>query len=132
LIIVFNKIDKISQEEQQILEEEFLPHVPAERIYLSAKYKKNTEKLENALLKAANLPELNADDVIVTNMRHYEALTKALASVERVKNGLKTNLSGDFIAQDIRECMHYLGEITGEITTDEVLGNIFGRFCIGK
>ena len=132
LIIVFNKIDKISQEEQQILEEEFLPDVPAERIYLSAKYKKNTENLEKALLKAANLPELNTDDVIVTNLRHYEALTKALESVERVKTGLKTNLSGDFIAQDIRECMHYLGEITGEITTDEVLGNIFEKFCIGK
>ena len=132
LIIVFNKIDKISQEEQQILEEEFLPYVPAERIYLSAKYKKNTENLENALLKAANFPELNSDDVIVTNLRHYEALSKALESIERVKKGLKTNLSGDFIAQDIRECMHYLGEITGEITTDEVLGNIFEKFCIGK
>ena len=132
LIIVFNKIDKINQEEQQILEEEFLPHVPAERIYLSAKYKKNTEKLEKALLKAANLPELNTDDVIVSNLRHYEALTKALESIERVIEGLKTNLSGDFIAQDIRECMHYLGEITGEITTDEVLGNIFKNFCIGK
>ena len=132
LIIVFNKIDKISQEEQLILEEEFLPHVPAERIYLSAKYKRNTEKLENALLKAANLPELNADDIIVTNLRHYDALTKALASVERVRNGLKANLSGDFISQDIRECMYYLGEITGDITTDEVLGNIFGKFCIGK
>jgi len=132
LIIVFNKIDKINQEEQQILEEEFLSDVPAERIYLSAKYKKNTEKLEKSLLKAANLPELNTDDVIVTNIRHYEALTKALESVERVENGLKTNLSGDFIAQDIRECMHYLGEITGEITTDEVLGNIFEKFCVGK
>jgi tRNA modification GTPase len=132
LIIVLNKIDKISQEEQQILEEEFLPEISAERIYLSAKYKKNTEKLENALLKAANLPDLNSDDVIVTNLRHYDALTKALTSVERVKKGLKTNLSGDFIAQDIRECMHYLGEITGEISTDEVLGNIFKNFCIGK
>ncbi|MCL1938693.1 MAG: tRNA uridine-5-carboxymethylaminomethyl(34) synthesis GTPase MnmE [Candidatus Azobacteroides sp.] len=132
LIIVFNKIDKISQEEQQILEDEFLPQVPAERIYLSAKYKKNTERLEKALLKAANLPELTADDLIVSNLRHYEALTKSLYSIERVIDGLKTNLSGDFIAQDIRECMHYLGEITGEITTDEVLENIFGKFCIGK
>jgi tRNA modification GTPase len=132
LIIVFNKIDKISQEEQQILEEEFLPYIPAERIYLSAKYKKNIEKLEKALLKAANLPELNSNDLIVTNLRHYEALTKALESIERVKKDLKTKLSGDFIAQDIRECMHYLGEITGEITTDEVLGNIFKNFCIGK
>ena len=133
LIIVFNKIDKISMEEQLILEEEFLPHVPAERIYLSAKYKRNTKKLEKALLKAVHLPEWSGrNDVIVSNVRHYEALTKALQSVNRVEEGLKTNLSGDFIAQDIRECMHYLGEITGEISTDEVLGNIFKNFCIGK
>jgi tRNA modification GTPase len=132
LIIVFNKIDKISPEEQLILEEEFLPYVPAERIYLSAKYKQNTEKLERALLKAANLPDMQANDVVITNLRHYEALSKAFESINRVENGLKEGISGDFIAQDIRECMHYLGEITGEISTDEVLGNIFGKFCIGK
>jgi tRNA modification GTPase len=132
LIIVFNKIDKISPEEQLILEEEFLPHVPAERIYLSAKYKKNTETLEQALLKAANLPEMKENDVVISNLRHYEALTKALESINRAENGLQIHLSGELIAQDIRECMHYLGEITGDISTDEVLGNIFKNFCIGK
>ena len=132
LIIVFNKIDKISSEEQAILEEEFLPQVFAERIYLSAKYKKNTEKLENALLKAANLPEIGENNIVVTNLRHYEALTKALHSINRVIKGLHSQLSGDFIAQDIRECMHYFGEISGDISTDEVLGNIFRNFCIGK
>ncbi|MDR2056988.1 MAG: tRNA uridine-5-carboxymethylaminomethyl(34) synthesis GTPase MnmE, partial [Dysgonamonadaceae bacterium] len=109
LIIVFNKIDKISPEEQLILEEEFLPHVAAERIYLSAKYKQNTEKLEKALLKAAHLPDMQENDVIITNLRHYEALNQALESVDRVEAGLQSSLSGDFIAQDIRECMHYLG-----------------------
>jgi tRNA modification GTPase len=132
LIIVFNKIDKISAEEQVILDEEFLPHVPAERLYLSAKYKKNTEKLEKTLLKAAGLPEIKENDVIVNNIRHYEALSKTLDAINRVEDGLKKKISGDFIAQDIRECMHYLGEITGEISTDEVLGNIFKNFCIGK
>jgi tRNA modification GTPase len=132
LIIVFNKIDKISPEEQLILEEEFLPHVPAERIYLSAKYKKNTETLEQALLKAANLPEMKENDVVVSNLRHYEALTKALESINRAENGLQIHLSGELIAQDIRECMHYLGEITGDISTDEVLGNIYKNFSIGK
>ena len=132
LIIVFNKIDKISSEEQAILEEEFLPQVSAERIYLSAKYKKNTEKLENALLKAANLPDIGENDVVVTNIRHYDALTQALHSINRVIKGLHSQISGDFVAQDIRECMHYLGEITGEISTDDVLGNIFRSFCIGK
>ena len=132
LIIVFNKIDKISEEEQTIMDEEFLPDVSADRIYLSVKYKKNTKILEDTLLKAANLPEINQNDVIVTNMRHYEALTKALDSINRVEQGLQQNLSGDLIVQDIRECMHYLGEITGEISTDEILGTIFSKFCIGK
>lgn len=133
LIIIFNKIDKISQEEQIILEEEFLPEISAQRIYLSAKYKRNTDILETALLEAANLPDLTENDIVVTNMRHYEALTHALHAIERVEEGLQQGVSGDFISQDIRECMYYLGEITGgEITNDEVLGNIFSRFCIGK
>ncbi|MDR2843168.1 MAG: tRNA uridine-5-carboxymethylaminomethyl(34) synthesis GTPase MnmE, partial [Candidatus Symbiothrix sp.] len=109
LIIVFNKIDKISPEEETVLEEEFLSHIPAERIYLSAKYKKNTEKLEQALLHAANLPEMNENDVVVTNLRHYEALSHALTAIQAVEGGLKANLSSDLVAQDIRECMHYLG-----------------------
>jgi tRNA modification GTPase len=83
-------------------------------------------------MKAADLPGYNEQDVIVSNLRHYEALTKALESIVRVEEGLQVGLSGDFIAQDIRECMHYLGEITGEISTDEVLGNIFKNFCVGK
>jgi tRNA modification GTPase len=132
LIIIINKIDKLTSEEQAVLDEEFLPHVPSERIYLSAKYKTNTDVLEKALLKAADLPKIEARDVIVTNLRHYEALSHALEAIHRAENGLQAGLSGDLVAQDIRECMHYLGEITGEITTEEVLGEIFGRFCIGK
>ncbi|MDR0864070.1 MAG: tRNA uridine-5-carboxymethylaminomethyl(34) synthesis GTPase MnmE [Candidatus Symbiothrix sp.] len=132
LIIVFNKIDKISPEEQLILEADFLSNIPAERIYLSAKYKKNTDILEKALLKAADLPNVNDNDVIVTNMRHYEALSQALQAIQRAGEGLRRGISADFVSQDIRECMHYLGEITGEISTDEVLGNIFSKFCIGK
>jgi tRNA modification GTPase len=132
LIIVINKIDKLTPEEQQVLDEELLPYIPAERIYLSAKYKQNTQRLEQALLKSANLPGYNEQDIIVSNLRHYEALTKSLESIFRVEQGLKDCLSADFIAQDIRECMHYIGEITGEISTDEVLGNIFQNFCIGK
>jgi tRNA modification GTPase len=132
LIIVINKIDKLSMEERLVLDEEFLPQIQAKRIYLSAKYKQNTIELEDALLKAADIPKLSENDVVVSNIRHYEALSKALESINRIEEGLTKGLSGDFIAQDIRECMHYLGEITGEISTDEVLGNIFKNFCIGK
>jgi tRNA modification GTPase len=115
LIIVFNKIDKISPEEQIVLEEEFLPYISAKRIYLSAKYKENTDALEQILLEAANLPDFNENDIIITNMRHYEALSNALDAIERVDDGLRQGISGDFVSQDIRECMHFLGEITGDI-----------------
>ncbi|GAP71456.1 tRNA uridine-5-carboxymethylaminomethyl(34) synthesis GTPase MnmE [Candidatus Symbiothrix dinenymphae] len=132
LLLVINKIDKLNMEEQLILEKEFLPQIKADHIYLSAKYHQNTEKLEAALLQAANLTRYNEQDVIVSNVRHHEALCKAHEAIRRAEEGLRTNLSGDFVAQDIRECMHYLGEITGEISTDEVLGNIFRKFCVGK
>lgn len=65
-------------------------------------------------------------------MRHYEALEKALIAIQRVSEGLDLNISGDFLSQDIRECMYYLGEIAGQISTDDILGNIFSKFCIGK
>ena len=132
LIIVFNKIDKINEEEQTLLKEEFLPHVNALHLNLSVKYKENTKELEDALLQAANIPEIGENDILVTNLRHYEALSHAHTAIERVEDGLENNLSGDFLSQDIRECMHFLGEITGQISNDEILGNIFGKFCIGK
>ena len=72
------------------------------------------------------------NETIVTNLRHYEALSKALKSVQAVKQGINNDIGTDLLAQDIRQALHYLGEITGEVTTDELLGNIFSRFCIGK
>ena len=71
-------------------------------------------------------------DVIVTNARHYEALTHALDSIHRVQDGLQMQLSGDFLSQDLRECIHHLSDIVGEVSTDSVLQNIFKHFCIGK
>ena len=133
LIIVFNKIDRISMEERNVLELEFLPELNVPHIHLSAKYKQNTEKLESALLQAARLPELDKNEIVVTNLRHYEALNQALESINRVNIGLQENISGDFLSQDIRECLFFIGQITGaEITADEVLGNVFRNFCIGK
>ncbi len=101
-------------------------------IKISAK-EKNIEALTDLLLASAQLPEAGQADVIVSNARHYEALTRARASLARVREGLQQGISGDFLAQDIRETMHHLSEITGaEISSDEILGNIFSRFCIGK
>ena len=130
-ILVFNKIDKITNEESEVLNQLFSTF-DAEKIFISAKEKINLNHLEDALIRASQIPEIQPDDVVISNLRHYEALRKALISTERVSEGLETDISGDFLSQDIRECMHYLGEITGQISNDEVLGNIFGKFCIGK
>lgn len=131
VILVFNKADKFTDtalaEKQSLLSE-----VPAERVFLSAKNSSDVETLQQLLIQTAHLSEISANDIIVTNIRHYEALTEAHEAILRVIAGLEQNISGDFLSQDIRECMHYLGEITGEISNDEILGNIFGKFCIGK
>ena len=131
VILVFNKIDKIEKEERDVLKGLF-QQFNGERIYISAKNRINTEHLENALVKASQMPEIHPGDVVVNNIRHYEALQNALQAIQRVSEGLEMSISGDFLSQDIRECMHFLGEITGQISNDEILGNIFGKFCIGK
>lgn len=101
-------------------------------ISLSAKYKEGIDKLQALLAEAAHLPALSSNDIIVTNVRHYEALTNALDAIHRVQEGLSTELPADLISQDLRECIFHLSDIIGEVTTDEVLGNIFKNFCVGK
>ena len=102
-------------------------------IEISAKQNLNTECLTSLLYESAQMPDLSAGDIIISNLRHYEALTHALDSIDRVIEGLQANIPADFVAQDIRQALFHLAEITGgEITTDEVLGNIFAHFCIGK
>lgn len=130
-ILIFNKIDKITNEEREVLNQ-FFEHYTGERIYLSAKKRINIPQLQKLLVKAAQLPEIQPGDVVVSNIRHYEALQNALKAIQRVKEGIKNEISGDFLSQDLRECMYFLGEITGEISNDEILGNIFSKFCIGK
>jgi len=131
IILVFNKIDKIATDEREVLSQLF-EQFEGERIYISAREGINTEGLHKALIAAAQLPEINSGDVVVSNIRHYEALERAHTAICRVIDGIESGISGDFLSQDIRECMHYLGEITGQISNDEILGNIFGKFCIGK
>ncbi len=130
LVVVFNKLDLISADKQADLKA-LLPE-GVKSVFISAKEKLGTNQLERLLLDAAQMPEISSSDVIVTNIRHFDALRSALEAIHRVQGGLSSGISGDFISQDIRECMHYLGEITGQISTDEVLGNIFAKFCIGK
>jgi len=101
-------------------------------VFIAAKQKINLEQLISEMQMAVSLDSLSEDAVIVTNVRHFEALTHAYESIERVNVGLDNRISGDFLAQDIRQCLHYLGEITGAISNDEILGHIFKNFCIGK
>lgn len=129
LIILLNKSDQVSAVPTK------LSGLPENTVTLSisAKEKTGIQELQNLLVKTASVPELTSSDLIVTNVRHYEALSLALEDIHRVQNGLQTHLSGDFISQDLRECLFHLAEIVGgEITADEVLGNIFMKFCIGK
>ena len=100
---------------------------------ISAKEGTGVEHLKEVIVDLAALPQVNDENaVIVTNSRHYHALVRASEAIDRTLQGLSTGLSGDLVSQDIRECMHYLGEITGEISTDDILGEIFAHFCIGK
>ncbi|RGM49150.1 MULTISPECIES: tRNA uridine-5-carboxymethylaminomethyl(34) synthesis GTPase MnmE [Bacteroides] len=129
LILVCNKADLVS-DIQNFPPIDFPDNVKS--IVISAKKREHIEELQQLLIAAANLPTVTSNDVIVTNIRHYEALTNALEAIHRVQEGLANNLSGDFVSQDIRECIFHLSDIAGEVTNDMVLGNIFEHFCIGK
>lgn len=133
LIAVVNKIDRLDPDTLASVHKAIEKATPSTRAaFISAKCDIDVDRLEQMLLKAAQIPDNDPDAVVVANARHYDALVHARDAIQRAIDGLKAGISGDFAAQDIRECMHYLGEITGEITTDEVLGSIFSRFCIGK
>ncbi|MFY9152561.1 MAG: tRNA uridine-5-carboxymethylaminomethyl(34) synthesis GTPase MnmE [Prolixibacteraceae bacterium] len=131
LIITANKSDIGSMETIEKLKN--MPLFANEKlVFIAAKQKSNLDELIQEMQHAVSLDSISEDTVIVTNIRHFEALSKALESIERVQVGLTNLISGDFLAQDIRECLLYLGEITGEISNDEILGHIFKNFCIGK
>lgn len=127
LVVVANKVDK-AEESEIINKFEGVENV----LYVSAKEKLNIEAIKKQLFNYVNSGALSQNDVIVTNARHYEALTKANEFLSKVLEGLEMNITGDFLAMDIRQSLHYLGLITGDITTDDLLDNIFTRFCIGK
>ena len=131
LLLLFNKCDQVSPEERTALEQAYA-HIDAPKLFISAKSRIGLEALESHLVESAALPDISQSDVIVTNARHYEALTHALDAIRRVQDGLAINLSGDFVSQDLRECIHHLSDIVGEVSTDSVLQNIFKHFCIGK
>lgn len=133
ILLIINKSDLIDEKSKQAIINNIDTKLPAtEHLFISAKKRVNTNKLQQQLVEIANLPAISQNDVIVSNVRHYEALTHALEAIHRVQDGLAANLSGDFLSQDIRECIYHLSDIAGEVTNDMVLQNIFHHFCIGK
>ncbi len=127
LVIVANKVDQLEESEIANLQDKI------ENLHiLSAKKGIGVDALKAKLLDFVNTGALRNDETIVTNSRHYDALLKALEEIEKVQYGLDTDLSGDLMAIDIRQALYHFGEITGQVTNDELLGNIFANFCIGK
>lgn len=145
LVVLFNKADLMEEKAMNDLLAQPLTHwisgvslssqqePPIVKLSISAKEGLGLDTLTDTLVGLAQENTTSAGDIIVTNARHYAALTAALADIRRVRQGLSTHLSGDFVAQDLRECLFHLAEITGgAVTTDEVLGTIFKNFCVGK
>ncbi|WP_299095341.1 tRNA uridine-5-carboxymethylaminomethyl(34) synthesis GTPase MnmE [Winogradskyella sp.] len=127
LLVIANKIDQLDDTQLANINTTI-----AGVLLLSAKTGFGVEQLTSSLLNLINTGALRNNETIVTNTRHYDALLKAFEEIQKVKYGLETGLSGDLLAIDIRQALYHFGEITGEITNDDLLGNIFANFCIGK
>jgi len=126
MLVVANKADLLNEE--QLLS---LPHTQS-AIIISAKQKQHIDELKHKIYSAAVKHQLSGDETLVTNVRHLEALQKTESALIRLLEGIDTQLTSDFLAMDIKQALHYLGEITGTVTTDDLLDNIFSKFCIGK
>lgn len=124
---VANKIDKASDSFIAALKEKH-----PDTIFISAGKKEHLDDLRDKVLELVNLDKFKTGNTVVTNIRHYDSLVKTRESLIDVLNGIDNEITNDFLAMDIRRSLHFLGEITGEITTDDLLANIFSKFCIGK
>jgi len=132
LVLVLNKADQVDKPKLTELDNSLALAENEELIPISAEMGFNIEKLSGLLLRIVSHGSIKHQDVVISNIRHLNALKSASESLSRVSEGLTSTLPTDLLAQDIREALHFLGEITGEVTTDEILGNIFKNFCIGK
>ena len=125
LILVINKMD-LSKDASQ------WEGLHENQVLISAKERLHLSQLEQMLLDAVGIHELNHQGTLVTNIRHYQKLLETQETLLQVLSALTTGLSGDLVAQDLRHALYHLGEITGQISNDDLLKNIFGKFCIGK
>ena len=131
LVAIINKLDLMTEFEISTIRKE-LETLNIKLIFISAKENIGVDDLKNQLLSFVNTGALRNNETIVTNTRHYDSLLKALEEIQKVNFGLQSNISSDLMAIDIREALYHFGMITGEVTNDELLGNIFANFCIGK
>ncbi len=131
LVVILNKVDLLSKDAVETIRQE-LETLNLKLETISAKQKVGIDELKNTLLSFVNTGALRNNETIVTNTRHYDSLLKALEEIQKVKWGLDSGISSDLMAIDIRSALYFFGEITGEVTNDELLGNIFANFCIGK
>lgn len=127
LLVICNKVDLLSNQQKEQLKDEI-----ADLIFLSAKHQSGMDELQSKLLSLVDSGALSGDSTIISNSRHYDALLKALEEIQKVKEGMDAGLASDLVAIDIKQALFHLGEITGSVTTDDLLGNIFSNFCIGK
>lgn len=127
ILPIINKVDLLNKEDISNLKTKI-----QNSILISSKEKTGISELKNELIQLVNIGALSNNQNIVSNSRHFEALTNALKSIKEVEKGMELNISSDLVAIDIRQALFHLGEITGEVTTDDLLGNIFANFCIGK
>lgn len=133
IVIVINKKDKLTHTQVEEIEKKlFTVNSKLLTIFISAKNKTGIDELKNQLISFVDTGALRNNETIVTNTRHYDSLLKALEEIQKVNHGLQTNLSSDLMAIDIREALYQFGLITGQVSNDELLGNIFANFCIGK
>lgn len=127
LLPICNKVDTLQKDTVEKLQSE-IPNA----LFISAKDGEGVESLKEKLYQSVETGTLHGDNVVVSNSRHYDALLKALEEIQKVKEGMEVGVASDLIAIDIRQALFHLGEITGSVTTDDLLGNIFSNFCIGK
>ena len=131
LVVIINKVDLLSDEDVVYLRQQ-LETLNVKLETISAKEKTGIDELKNTLLSFVNTGALRNNETIVTNSRHYDSLIKALEAIQKVHWGLQSDLSADLMSLDIKDALFEFGTITGQVTNDELLGNIFANFCIGK
>tara|TARA_R110002050_G_scaffold67407_2_gene145873 strand:+ start:2312 stop:3724 length:1413 start_codon:yes stop_codon:yes gene_type:complete len=133
IIIIINKSDQLATENIKAYHHQLITEDKQQKtIFISAKTGAGVDDLKADLLGLINTGGLRNNETIVTNSRHYNSLLKALEEIQKVQYGMDAGFSGDLLAIDIRQALYHFGEITGEITSDDLLGNIFANFCIGK